>query len=569
MRSPIVAMLWELWRLTRVEFAFRLAIPSAFGILALSNGIGGPADPSGGDQMVFVLFFGAFSHSLLSLAISKMNGGRFLDGYHPGFPLHLLYARPVRTAVIVGVAMSYMAVSAALSYLLWALLMNAAFDVRFPLVPIAGWLVALQLVQAVSYWATRSKFVQWAGSMGGYLACCALALRRAGEGDWESMRPDTWQTLFGYGFVDYALIATIVAATFGLTVAGVSRQRRGDSSPVRPRSATESNSWGWLDRLFRLPCPTSSATRAQIWFDLKSSGLAILGTGFVAAVALLLFCILGDGLEFMRSFALSFPVLAALLVLVMGANAFGIRRRQGRAYASVFDVTQAVGTGSLAGLRILVRSVCVFAALVMVAVAAWVAVPIVNRWPNVGREGSGLQQGRDALEAALVSMSGLQLSALAILVFGVIVLLVTLRASLEALFARYRRRMIVAAAGILLYGFVFALSLLIAKRETELIALADAMFTVTSLIAAAATVLATTYLSRRTVVERLLTPGQTAGAILISMLFASAWATLAYTGGMRFADLSLAGIMLASLPAVLPLFAAALAPWSLSRIRHV
>jgi hypothetical protein len=569
MHSPIVAMLWELWRLTRSEYIFRLAISLAVGVFLMTLATLDRDSSGGGDVVVLALFSGAFFHSLLSLALSKLNGGRFLDGYHPGFPLYLLYARPVRTTAIVGVAMTYMAGSAALSYLLWALLMNAAFDVRFPLLPIGAWLAVLQLVQAFSYWATRSKSVQWVGSMGGYLACCALALRRAAEGNLQSMRPDTWPTLFDYGFVDYALIAVIVSVAFGLTVVGVSRQRRGDSSPAKRRSATESGSPGWLDRLFRLPCPTSSATRAQIWFDLKSSGLTILGTGFLAALALLLLCALGGGMVFVRSFALSAPVLAALLVLLMGANAFGIRRRQGRTYASVFDVTQAVGTGSLAGLRILVRSLCVSAAFGMVAASTWIAVSIVNRWPNVGREGAGLQQGRDAVEAALLSMTSLQLFALAILVFGMIVLLVTVRASLEALFARYRRRLIVAAGAILLYGFAFALTGLIDERETALSALARAIFTATSLIVAAAIVSATLYLAWRTVVERLLTPGQTAGAVLISVLFASVWATLTYAGGVRFADMSLAGITLVSLPAVLPLFAAVLAPWSLSRVRHV
>lgn len=570
MRSPIVAMLWELWRISRSEYIGRLAISVVVAVFLLSAAALNSGDSSSsGNAVIIALFAGAFFHSLLSLAISKLNGGKFLDGYHPGFPMHLLYARPVRTAVIVGVAMAYLAVTAALSYLLWALLMSTAFGVRFPLLPIAAWLGALQLVQAVCYWATRSKFVQWAGSMVAYLACVALALRRAADGNLQNMGPDTWPVLFDYGFVDYALIAVIILASFGLTVAGVSRQRRGDSSPALPRAATESGSWAWLDRLFRLPCPTTSATRAQIWFDLKSSGLTILGTGFVAAVAVIFLFALGSSMEVIRSFALSAPVFGALLLLVMGGNAFGIRRRQGRTYASVFDLSLAVGTGTLAGLRILVRTVCVFAALCMVVTCTWIAVPTANRWPNVGREGPGLQQGRDALEAALLSTTGVQLSALAVITFGMIVLLVTVRASLEALFARYRRRLIIAATAILLYCFAFALSQLVDASETRLIALADAMFTATSTIAAAAIALATLFLFRRTIVEQLLTPGQAAGAILIAMLFASAWATLMYTGGLRLADLSLAGIALASVPVVLPFFAAALAPWSLSRIRHV
>src|SRR5262245_66405828 len=48
---------------------------------------------------------------------------------------------------------------------------------------------------------------------------------------------------------------------------------------------------GWRDllvSLFRLPCPTSSATRAQLWFDLKSNGLPVLTIGVALAIVILL-----------------------------------------------------------------------------------------------------------------------------------------------------------------------------------------------------------------------------------------------------------------------------------------
>lgn len=570
MRSPIVAMLWELWRLTRSEFIFRLAIALVVGVFLLGATVLDSADASGADNAIaLALFSGAIIHSLLSLALSKLNGGKFMDGYHPGFPLPLLYMRPVRTSMFVAVAMTYLALTAALSYLLWAVLMNATFDVRFPLLPIAAWLMALQLVQAVCYWAARSKFIQWAGSMGAYVGCSVLALRRAGEGDLANLQPDTWSMLFDYGLIDYALVAAIVLMSYGLTVVGVSRQRRGDASPARQKSASESGSVGWLSRWIRLPCPTSSPLRALIWFDLKSSGLAILGTGIVAAIICLSLTVLGAEMAFIRSFALSAPLFSTLLVLVMGANAFGIRRRQGRTYASVFDITQAVGTGSLAGLRILVRSVCVSLGLAMVAVSAWISVPIVNRWPDVGREGAGLQQGRDALEAALLAMTTPQHFALTILAFGMIVLLVTVRASIEALFARYRRRVIIALVASLAVALAFTLSRFVNQSSVGLVTLADAMLTALALITAAAIMLATLYLFRRTVAENLLTRKQVTGGVLMSALFAAAWLSLTYSSGLRLSELSLAGVALVSLPVVLPLFASVLAPWSLSRMRHI
>jgi hypothetical protein len=76
-------------------------------------------------------------------------------------------------------------------------------------------------------------------------------------------------------------------ASFGVTVAGVTRQRRGDGW-LEVRSAQRD---GFLDRLgslFRFPCPTSSATRAQVWLDLKSNGLPVLTIGVTLAIVILL-----------------------------------------------------------------------------------------------------------------------------------------------------------------------------------------------------------------------------------------------------------------------------------------
>jgi hypothetical protein len=45
------------------------------------------------------------------LSMAKVNSGR------PGFPLHLLYTRPVRTPVLVAVPMAYLAATPAALYL--------------------------------------------------------------------------------------------------------------------------------------------------------------------------------------------------------------------------------------------------------------------------------------------------------------------------------------------------------------------------------------------------------------------------------------------------------------------
>ena len=58
-------------------------------------------------------------------------------------------------------------------------------------------------------------------------------------------------------------------------------------------------------------------------------------------------------------------------VLALGGNAFGLLARQGRAYVSPFEVTQPYGTGRLAVLKVLVRSVCVLTALTAIGLSVW------------------------------------------------------------------------------------------------------------------------------------------------------------------------------------------------------
>ena len=109
MRSPIVAMLWEIWRVTRVEAAWKLAfgIVGGLAVLALCAALA-PADNAkryeditdNGAAIALILL--VLPHLVGWLSLARLNGGR------PGFPLYLHYTRPVRTAVIVGLPMAYL-----------------------------------------------------------------------------------------------------------------------------------------------------------------------------------------------------------------------------------------------------------------------------------------------------------------------------------------------------------------------------------------------------------------------------------------------------------------------------
>ena len=147
MRLPIHALLWEIWRVTRVETAWKFAIGIVGGlaVLALCAAVA-PADNA--KRYEDIMDMGAaiamtilvLPHLMSWLSLAKLNGGR------PGFPLYLHYARPVRTAVIVGLPMAYLTAMSLAIYLLSALLLRVTSGYAFPLLPVAAWIAGLTLV---------------------------------------------------------------------------------------------------------------------------------------------------------------------------------------------------------------------------------------------------------------------------------------------------------------------------------------------------------------------------------------------------------------------------------------
>ena len=175
-------------------------------------------------------------------------------------------------------------------YLVSALLLRVTSGYAFPLLPVAAWIAALTLVFVAAAWSTRNRTIQVLVMMVAVLRAFGVAMDRLtavelpGGYDWP---PRLWPTLFDFPRTDYAWIALIGLASFGVTVAGVTRQRRGDGWVEVP-SAQRDGFWDRLVHLFRFPCPTSSATRAQVWLDLKSNGLPVLTIGVALAIVILL-----------------------------------------------------------------------------------------------------------------------------------------------------------------------------------------------------------------------------------------------------------------------------------------
>jgi hypothetical protein len=579
MQSPVVAILWENWRLTRIEAAWRLAL-GVLGVSAVLLVFGAVApnfleEREGVRNVgrVIALFLLVFPNLMNWLSTSQLNG------WQPGFPFHLLFTRPVRTAVLVGVPMVYLSAVPIAIYFISALFLRATFGYAFPLLPAAAWIAALNVVQTAAHWSTRKRVVQMLGATAAAAVWSGLVAGHfTGEIDWHDAS-SLWPTLVDAPYADYALIGAICLAAFSLTVAAVDRQRHGAGSAPIPWSGV-----GFPDRLislFRFPCPTSSATLAQVWFELRSRGLPVLSIGVALAIVNLLLYAVGGPIDALltnefrayidcsargcfwaRPLAMLFAMVSVPAVLALGGNGFGILARQGRAYVSPFEVTQPYGTGRLAVIKVMVRSVCVVTALAIVGVSVWAPGSLIAAGEIFG---DPLRTVQRTLEGVVPVLTGYEQLALAVIGAGGAAMMVAARAALVALWTCYPRRVNIAGSLLLLYGVVLLLITLAGQRWNVS---PGAVLRGTSWIAASAILCAAVYLAWRTFVERLLTLYQTWGIVLLSAIFAAAWLTLLRAAGVSLNGMPAADAVRILSPAVLPFAISVLAPWSYSRVRH-
>jgi len=459
----------------------------------------------------------------------------------------------------------------------------------FPLLPVAGLLAALAMVGTAAAWSTRNRVIQVFVAMFALGKALVMAQDRLtaveipNTFDWP---PRLWPTLFDWPRTDYAWIALIGLASFGVTVALVTRQRRGDE--LAGITWTPGGGlWDALVSLFRFPCPTSSATRAQVWLDLKSNGLPVLTIGVALAIVILLVSAVSGPIDAAINadpdvscpigecfYARAWPPLIApfslCTVLFLGRNAFGIRRKQGRTYVSAFEATQACGTAQLAALKLLVQSVCVLAAFSAIAVSSWISLPLLGDAVFIQIWGVPLNSRRSVLTDAFAALTGYEQLALAIVAAAAVVIGVAAFAVFGALRTRYSRRASIASFLLLLYGLAFVWLAVGVRVDPDTASQfhLDVVYGAMGWIATAAMVITTVYVFWSGVAERVLTIRYAGGAVAISAAFAAAWLTTLHLAGAQLAGMSAMNAISVVSPALLPLMAGILAPWSLSRIRH-
>lgn len=577
MRTPVAALLWESWRLTRVEMAFRVALALILGGAPLVGAsavasLGNPADlarlmDAASVGTLFVLMVMAIP---FWFSIALLKGGRWIDGGKPGFTFSHCYPRPVSTWLLVGVPLSYFAVANAALYVVPAVILGGLFGYAFPLAPLAAWLVAFSLVQATANWWTRSKTVQFAGSMATACACMwlafsqveAIGIRAEVDGD---LRPAQWPTLFAFSAGDYGVIGSISLAAVALAIAGVARQRHGEASfPVEHTGNVARFAGSFADAV-RFPCPTATPMRAQWWFETTRTGVPLVAVGVGLAVAIPLLLAAFAPWEPAHMVAFPVVVLAPLVVLRMGTdNVFGLHRKPGHTYASPFDTSQAIGTLPLVTLKVIVRTSCLLLAMAALWVSLWWSVPLLQALPSISPSNSAaLTGGQRAIAATMDALTGPQRAALALLIVTGVSTMVAHAGSLQVFRLLHPMRVYVGTLALFLYTLMFLLWS--SEGSTGLEAAIPMAY---PWVIAAAISLSTLRVFRLALVERLLAARHAVAAVLLWAICVVSWLALTQERGLNVSAMPLASLVLTLSSCLLPAMAVGLTPWAYSQIRH-
>jgi hypothetical protein len=257
-----------------------------------------------------------------------------------------------------------------------------------------------------------------------------------------------------------------------------------------------------------------------------------------------------------------------LIVLFLVGNAFGVRRKHGRWYVSAFEATQAHGAAQLAALKLLVRSACFLGAFLAVGVSAWTSLSLLGDEVFIAMWSVPLSSLVRGVTDAAAALTGYEQLALAVVTAVGVAVWVAAIAVLGALWTRYSRRATIAASSLLLAGLAFALLALAARKGILSPVVFDALFAAARWTFFGAMVLTTVYVFWSGFAERVLTLWYASGAVAISAAFGAAWLTTLQIAGVQPAGMSAMNAISVVSPALLPLMAGVLAPWSLSRIRH-
>jgi len=370
MPTPAQAMIWELWRLSRWEILFRTLCPAVFwgSVFCL---LGTQANAVEAPFLTIPVF--------MLTVMTSMFSGLWMNSFENsrnGFAFHLGFTRPVSTAMLVAGPMAYISCTAAVCYLVPAVLLRALFDLPLPLFPVAAVIATACTVFIMAVWSTQSRLarsVNLGAVMCGFGAVlCFGVMRGSGRSPEAFMSPDTLLEKFSLSIWSYMTLLALFVGSIAVTTLAVDRQRHGEKLSSGRLNVERADLSG---RLLRRNGPFSTPRQAQYWYEMRRSGapLLLFGLGMAVFAFLGILVLTAKGDLAGKATALWGIVLAIspFAFLLIGAEwMLGLRRKQGAVSLSTFDATQAMDNGGLIFIKLVVLTTCVLLSWLFMASAA-------------------------------------------------------------------------------------------------------------------------------------------------------------------------------------------------------
>ena len=418
--------------------------------------------------------------------------------------------------------MAYHAVSCAVLYLIPMIVLRTAFGVPFPLLPVAASLAAIRLVFTTCLWWTENSTMQKVGLVSaGVLAFSVMRRMNPVNLPGNDFPPDRWPDMFAFSLADYGLIAFVIVAAIGVTIVGVERQRRGDDQFSILRRGVGVFRFTaiprWVGFWFQAPCPTSSPIRAQLWFEMKCTGVPVLSIGVMLAMGIPVLLSVANAYRW--DLAVLFAMLSFFPPVKIGLlSIFRIQRKQGSAYLGTFDATRALGTAQLVGLKIVVTVLCILGAWIVIGTSLWFSLPIVSDFADFGSRQS-------ILAGALADQPIYRLAALAVVASIHLSAAAALLASVEVFFVLHAKRLII---GLLALGLYVLVSVFAVTGDWVGPSFVEAHAWIIAVLIPIGAV----YVHRRALADRIFTLRQTGASVLMWLAFATVYLALLRGAGM-------------------------------------
>jgi hypothetical protein len=403
MRNPVIALLWQCWRLSRRWYVLLMAIAIVVPMRTMS--LVPPNAPADGQQFFRNVLAPLASMNIFMLASFATLIALTLSG-RAGFPLRFEYRLPIDLKLLAAVPLLYLSVACASFYVVPALLTQLYFNASVPIAAPAMLVATCVVTLAAASWSTNGTYTR---TLAVIAACFGLVqlygwvhplttiVIRAANGNSGSI------DIIGLTFLEYGLLLLLFVALFAFIVHNLGRQRCNESlfpSAIFSRKSTthktiaqhshgattiaaalpDKHGATFFDRIgdaFDVPCPLGSAWSAELWFEFKRYGMRTLIIGVLLASAIPLFLLFAKLVGIDRRGNLAWLPVAAVFFVGVGI-AFINRRQDSSGYMNAFEGTRGMGTLQLAGIQFLVAGVTTLVGVLLTATSLWLSLPLLD-----------------------------------------------------------------------------------------------------------------------------------------------------------------------------------------------